>query len=216
MKTLIAINGSPRKEWNTAQLLQETVAGATAAGAAGELVHLYDLTYKGCISCFACKRRGSISYGRCGYRDELRPLLERIATADALVLGSPIYLGETSGMLRSFLERLAFPYLAYDKEGSSLFGRTLSTALLYTMNVDAELAQTMGYEYLFQRDARLLERLFGKMPSVIKATDTYQFYDYSEYAAERFDAAAKQQRHETEFPVVRRAAFALGEQLVQG
>lgn len=38
----IAINGSPRKEWNTATLLQNALSGCTAAGADTEIVHLYD------------------------------------------------------------------------------------------------------------------------------------------------------------------------------
>ncbi|MBR1834805.1 MAG: flavodoxin family protein [Bacteroidales bacterium] len=52
--------GSPRKGWNTAQLLQRAMEGAADAGAETEMVNLYDrsLTYKGCMSCFACKVRG--------------------------------------------------------------------------------------------------------------------------------------------------------------
>ena len=45
---LLAVNGSPRKTWNTAQLLQQVVAGARAQGADAELVHLRDLKYTGC------------------------------------------------------------------------------------------------------------------------------------------------------------------------
>jgi len=51
----IAMNGSPRKKWNTATLLEKALEGAASQGAETELVHLYDLNYKGCISCFACK-----------------------------------------------------------------------------------------------------------------------------------------------------------------
>ena len=52
---ILAINGSPRKKWNTATLLEKALEGAAAQGATTELVHLYDLDYKGCTSCFACK-----------------------------------------------------------------------------------------------------------------------------------------------------------------
>jgi Multimeric flavodoxin WrbA len=52
---IIAFNGSPRKKWNTATLLQKALDGAASKGAETELIHLYDLNYKGCISCFACK-----------------------------------------------------------------------------------------------------------------------------------------------------------------
>ncbi|XWX63056.1 flavodoxin family protein [Desulfitobacterium sp. AusDCA] len=46
---VIAINGSPRKNKNTATLLNKALEGAET-----ELIHLYDLNYKGCVSCFAC------------------------------------------------------------------------------------------------------------------------------------------------------------------
>jgi multimeric flavodoxin WrbA len=51
----IGVNGSPRKKWNTATLLKKALEGAASEGAKTGLVHLYDLDYKGCISCFACK-----------------------------------------------------------------------------------------------------------------------------------------------------------------
>ena len=59
MKALF-INGSPRKNGNTAQLLKRAMDGASEAGAEVELVNLYDrsLNYKGCMSCFACKVKG--------------------------------------------------------------------------------------------------------------------------------------------------------------
>ena len=44
---VIAVNGSPRKTWNTATLLEHALAGAAGSGAETELVHLYDLEFKG-------------------------------------------------------------------------------------------------------------------------------------------------------------------------
>ncbi|MFA5112372.1 MAG: flavodoxin family protein, partial [Desulfobaccales bacterium] len=94
---VIAVNGSPRKTWNTATLLKKALKGAALQGADTELAHLYDFNFKGCISCFACKTKGGKSYGRCAVRDDLRPLLNKIGAADALILGSPIYFGAVSG-----------------------------------------------------------------------------------------------------------------------
>jgi multimeric flavodoxin WrbA len=74
---IIAFNGSPRKNWNTAMLLQKALEGAASEGAQTELIHLYDLNYKGCISCFACKTREGKSYGRCAVKDELTPVLKK-------------------------------------------------------------------------------------------------------------------------------------------
>jgi multimeric flavodoxin WrbA len=74
---LVALNGSPRKGWNTEQLLQKAMDGAKLMGAETELIQLYDQEFKGCISCFACKVKGSRTNGLCAYRDALRPILEK-------------------------------------------------------------------------------------------------------------------------------------------
>lgn len=59
------INGSPRKNFNTAKLLKEAAKGAQEAGAETEIVNLYDLNYKGCMSCLVCKRKGNTTNGLC-------------------------------------------------------------------------------------------------------------------------------------------------------
>ena len=107
---LIAFNGSPRKKGNTATLLRHAIEGAKEKGAKTELIHLYDLDYKGCTSCFACKRIGSKSYGHCAMKDDLRPVLRKVEAADAILIGSPIYYSITTGETRCFLERLMYPY----------------------------------------------------------------------------------------------------------
>ena len=61
---VMAFNGSPRKKWTTATLLSKALEGAASKGAKTELIHLYHLNFKGCISCFACKTIGGKSYGR--------------------------------------------------------------------------------------------------------------------------------------------------------
>ena len=85
---VMAVNGSPRKTWNTATLLKKVLKGAASQGADTELVHLYDLNFTGCISCFACKTRGGKSYGKCAVKDDLKPIFKKIEAADALT-GAP-------------------------------------------------------------------------------------------------------------------------------
>ena len=53
---VIAINGSPRKNFNTAELIKSVGKGAANQGAEVETINLYDIDkYTGCISCFGCK-----------------------------------------------------------------------------------------------------------------------------------------------------------------
>ena len=213
MTNVIAINGSPRKTWNTATLLERALEGAAEKGASTRLVHLYELGYKGCVSCFACKRRGGSSYGVCALRDELTPLLEDIRTASAIILGSPIYFGNVTGEMRSFLERLQFPYLTYEEPSRTLFPGTLQTAWIYTMNVPEAWITQLGYERMFEDNERLLGRLFGHSQSLM-SYDTYQFEDYSKVVATRFDVAEKEKHRQEVFPEDCRRAHELGASLV--
>ena len=73
---VLAVNGSPRKTWNTSTLLKNALDGAASQGAETELVHLYELGFKGCISCFACKTKGGKSFGRCAVRGRQRAQAE--------------------------------------------------------------------------------------------------------------------------------------------
>ena len=72
MKALF-INGSPRKTWTTAQMLEKAMEGAENAGAEVEMIHLYEDEFKGCVSCFACKVKNSKTNGLCAYKDALTP-----------------------------------------------------------------------------------------------------------------------------------------------
>ena len=54
---VIAINGSPRKNGNTVTLLQKALEGAKSMGADTEIVHLYDLNFKGCTSALPVKEK---------------------------------------------------------------------------------------------------------------------------------------------------------------
>lgn len=209
---VIAFNGSPRKGWNTATLLEAVLAGAASQGAEVEMVHLYDLQYQGCASCFACKTRAHPPERGCTRRDGLTELLGRAARADALVLGSPIYLGTVTGEMKSFFERLVFPYLAYDGSYSSLFPRRIRTAFVYTMNLGEAAMVERGYPIHLDSNARYLGRMFGSCETLC-STDTCQFEDYGRMAADGFDAAHKQRRRAEQFPKDRAAAFALGVRL---
>lgn len=210
---IIAINGSPRKNWNTATLLQKTLDGAVSAGAQTELINLYDLNYRGCYSCFACKELNGKSYGKCPIKDDLLPIFKKIENADALVLGSPIYLGRITGEMQSFFERLTFQYLTYTNPPGSLFPKKISTAFIYTMGQSEDAAKQMDYEVLFNSLERFLTIVFGASEKLF-SFDAYQFEDYSKYYAPKFDVAAKK-KHRTEvFPLDCQKAYEMGKRLI--
>lgn len=212
---VIGINGSPRKQWNTATLVAKALEGATAQRANTELFHLYDLNFKGCISCFACKTRGGKSYGKCVLNDDLAPILEKIASADALVIGSPIYFGTVTGETRSFIERLLFPYLTYTVPYGTLFPKKIKTGLIYTMNVPEKVSKEYGYEQIFNTSERYMQMLLGSAETLC-AFDTCQVDDYSKFVIESFDPAHKARRRAEILPLECDRAFTLGKRLVAG
>jgi len=209
---VIAINGSPRKKWNTAMLLEQALEGAASKGAETELVHLYDLDFKGCSSCFSCKLKGGKSYGKCAMRDGLTPVLEKLATADAFVLGSPIYFGTATGEMRSFMERLLFQYFEYTIPPTSLFDRKIPTALIYTMNVPEEMMKENNYPIHFSSNENYLTRIFGHSETLC-CFETLQFEDYDKVVFQYFDPEARKERRRTVFPEDCRKAFELGARL---
>jgi multimeric flavodoxin WrbA len=115
---IIGVNGSPRQGWNTHILVEEGLRGAASKGAETELVNLYELEFRGCVSCFQCKRSGGPSLGRCAVRDALRPVLDALDSCGGFILGSPIYIGEVTASMRALMERLIFQYISYRKGGN--------------------------------------------------------------------------------------------------
>ena len=211
---VMAINGSPRNNWNTATLLQKALDGAASQGAETEIFHLYELNYKGCVSCFACKTKNGPSYGRCAVKDDLTPVLKKVEIVDAIIFGSPIYYGSVTGEMKSFMERLLFPYSIYTSPPGTLFPRKISTGFIYTLNASEEMSKKLGHDRYFNANKALLERIFG--PSEILCSyDTYQFEEYSRYVAPRFDPLKKAKRRAEVFPMDCDNSFTMGARLIK-
>lgn len=217
-KKVIILNASPRKNKNTATLLKEAQKGAESTGAEVEYVNLIDLNYKGCMSCFACKLKGNKCNGLCAYKDELRPLLERILKADVLILGSPVYFHFPTGMFRNLMERLLFPVLSYNsnENGGVLkyLEKKLATGLIFTMNCTPENAEIFNYPTILNTDHNSLIFLFGHC-EVLNSYNTWQFPDYPKYDTNAVDIAEKERYRDTQFPKDKESAFNLGKRLAE-
>jgi hypothetical protein len=117
--------------------------------------------------------------------------------------------------MRSFLERLLFPYLAYSAPPRGLFPRKIHVGYIYTMNMtSAEEMQTRGVAAHLAAGERTLGMIFGDCEA-LHSFDTLQFSDYTAVVSDLFDAAHKAQRREQEFPQDRDKAFALGARLAR-
>ncbi len=208
----IAINGSPRKNWNTATLLKKSLEGAASIGAETELIHLYDLDFKGCCSCFDCKKLESNLGRYCAMKDDLTEVLKIILSSDILIIGSPIYLGNITGEMKSFMERLIFTNLSYDSADRTNFTGVIHSGFVYTMGLPHEMIESFGYKYIFENNKRYLQLLNGISEYIISA-DCYQFDDYSKYATSNFSEEHKAEIREKRFPIDCQNAFEMGEKL---
>ena len=211
---MLAVNGSPRKNKNTAKILQSMLQGGASKGAETELVHLYALEkYSGCVSCFKCKLVGGKSYGRCAVRDGISPLLQAAHEADVVLLGSPIYFNCETGMMRSFMERFLFQYFLYSRKKPPLSPAGKITALVYTMNIKEEEMPVYKSDQLLASTKGFMEWLFSSCPLFL-CTDTKQMDDYSKYETDYFNTVEKDKRHAEVFPQDLQRAFDFGAKLV--
>jgi len=211
---IVAINGSPRNNKNTAIMLEHALKGAASMGADVEILHLGDIEFKGCVSCFACKLKECPHPGFCLYEDRLTPFLAKAMAADGIVLGSPIYFESTTGIMRSFLERLMFPVLTYTEGYKGLLDRKIPVGFVYTMNVPEDVMHQLDYLVGLKLTEADLQRLFGYCES-ITANDPLQFDDYSKYICTVFAEEHKKQVQKEQFPKDCKRAFDLGVRLVE-
>ncbi len=216
MKKVLLLNGSPRKNWNTHILLQEAERGARDAGAETKLVHLYDLDFSDCRSCFECKLKDGHTNGICALRDGLRSVLEYAHDADAIIVGSPIYYSNLTAPVIAFKNRLLFPVMYYEKDPAT--GMTAKVpiepkkcGLIVTANAP-EQTFTDGYTAKFSQEAAQFGRILGSA-EMIYACETYQFNDYGKYHAGMFDEKQRAERREKQFPVDKQNAYELGKRL---
>ena len=116
---IVAINGSPHKKWNTDALLAKILESAASKGAEMKMVDLYDLKISGCKKLYGAQTQKRKEPRSLPLKDELTTILEEIHDeTDAVVIGSPIYWHEVTGVTRCFLELFLFQYLNDDDPDS--------------------------------------------------------------------------------------------------
>ena len=202
---VIGINGSPRKHWNTYQMVESALKGAGDMGAGTKLYNLYDLKYKGCISCFGCLRLGGPSHGRCAMRDDLTQVLDDILAAEAVIFGSPVYFGNVSSGMQALCERLWYAGLAYDERHQILYTRRIPVKVILVTGIPEE----HYHKSLNESFVSTMDHVIGPV-ELIEANGVWQFDDYSKYDAAMFDVEERRRRREEVFPHDLERAFEMG------
>ena len=101
---VLLVNGSPHRNGNTFTALSEVTKTLDGEGIDAEIIHIGNRPVQGCIGCYKCKDRGV-----CVFQDEAYlTLRDKLAKADGIVIGSPVYFGGPSGSLCALLDRLFY------------------------------------------------------------------------------------------------------------
>ena len=103
MKKIVIFNGSPRMDGNTVTILDTVARGARDNGAEVKFYTLFKMKFMACQSCFNCRINDD-----CIINDELHEALQKVKEADAIVVGSPIYMMQMSGPVKNMYDRF-FP-----------------------------------------------------------------------------------------------------------
>lgn len=102
MKVLL-INGSPKETGNTAFALEQMAEVFAAENIETETIQVGSQLIRGCQGCGACYK-----LGKCVINDMVNETAEKLAQADGMVVGSPVYYASPNGTLISFLDRLFY------------------------------------------------------------------------------------------------------------
>ena len=101
---VLMINGSPHEKGCVYTILSEVAGQLEAAGIETEFYHIGSGPIQGCTGCGGCRQTA-----RCVHdSDGLNAVVEKLAQADGLVVGSPVYYAGANGSLCAFLDRLFF------------------------------------------------------------------------------------------------------------
>lgn len=121
---VIAINGSPRKEGNTALALDAMAEVLKAEGIDTEVIHVGNQAIRGCLGCGTCARKKD---EQCVIKDDaVNGIIQQLKSADGIILGTPVYYAGIAGTMKCFCDR-AF-YVASANGG--LFDSKVGTAVV--------------------------------------------------------------------------------------
>lgn len=123
-KKIVVLNGSPRKNGNTAELIKAFAEGAASAGNEVTVFHLDSMNIHGCKGCFG---GNSSRECPCVQKDDMTKIYPAVRESDVVVLATPLYYWNMSGQLRTAMDRL---FALEEGDGNLLRGHDRASALL--------------------------------------------------------------------------------------
>lgn len=122
---VVAFNGSPRKDGNTAILLRKVLGPIARAGIDTELVQVGGLALHGCTACYHCMESKD---RQCVIKNDIvNECIRKMIEADAIVLGSPSYFSGMTSELKALIDRAGLVAVANDRMFSRKIGAAVAT-----------------------------------------------------------------------------------------
>ena len=140
-KKVLLVNGSPRPDGNTFCALQEIEGQLRKNGIDTEIYQIGTKPVRMCINCGGCRRNGGEG---CVFEDDpCHEIARKMAEADALIVGSPVYYGQPNGGVLAVMQRLFFSsgQVVQNKPAAAvaICRRGGATATLQTLNMMFEM-----------------------------------------------------------------------------
>ncbi|MDE6851027.1 MAG: flavodoxin family protein [Lachnospiraceae bacterium] len=148
-KKIVVLNGSPRKNGNTSELVQSFAEGAESSGNEVTVFHLDSMNIHGCKGCFGGH---SSKECPCVQRDDMEQIYPAVKEAQVIILATPLYYWNMSGQLRTAIDRL---FALEEGDGNLLRGNGRESALLMA-------AEGHGFEDVVLYYDHLMEHLRWK------------------------------------------------------
>jgi len=148
---ILGISGSPHRDGNTAFAVRYALEIAGQEGADTQFIPLADKEIHPCIGCFACQKTR-----KCRFDDDMAEILDAMRWCDGLILGSPVYFGMVSGMMKDMMDRTVLFRPQYDEpmEMAGKIGAGIACAGFRNGGQETTLENI--HTYLMQQNLRVI------------------------------------------------------------
>ena len=140
MKNVLIISASPRKGGNSDLLCDEFARGAREAGHGVEKIRLAEKKIEYCIGCYACT-----GLGKCFRNDDANALVEKMLSADVIVLATPVYFYSMDAQLKALIDRTVSRWKDFDRFKGTEFWLIVTAADTNRKMMSATLEGLRGF-----------------------------------------------------------------------
>jgi len=105
-KKVVVLSGSPRKGGNSDMLCDQFLEGVQKAGHQAEKIFIREMNINYCTGCGTCFNRTK----PCPQKDDMAGVLDKMISADVIVMATPIYFYTMNGQMKTLIDRTCARY----------------------------------------------------------------------------------------------------------